>query len=407
MPGWVGAQATRRWASRTDTDRTAAFGARKTRAMAFAVLGLAWLAGSITAHADSAQLLRIRTAAWEDRYRVVMDLDRPCDYEHKTYIAPHRVAINLIGATAPGLDLPAVDDPLLHRIRFNALSGPKAQVVLDLSAGYDYRTFTVPATAEKPFRVVCDVLRASPVDDQPPDRSWTVIIDPGHGGYDPGAVEKSLGLFEKEIVLDVSRRLKKELSRARNVEVHLTRSGDQPVKLSERIAVAHEVGADIFVSIHVNGCAYRSARGAEVFYLSLQGATSAASRELEALENSAETIEADPHLGDIAGLPFAVDLIQTDTLLRSSLLAEVILDALGESRLAAARGVKQANFAVLRSCRVPSALVELGFITNPEDARQLASSAHRQALAETIARGLLDYRHDYARQVGTLSEIER
>lgn len=376
-------------------------------ATAWLALCLISLAGLSPASADPAQLLRIRTAAWEDRYRVVLDLDGPCEYAHKTYVAPHRVAVNLIGVTAPGLTLPRVEDPLLHRIRFNALSGPTAQVVLDLTAGYDYRTFTVPATAEKPFRVVVDLLRAPPVDDQPPDRPWTVIIDPGHGGYDPGAVEKRLGLTEKEIVLDVSRRLEEVLRRAPNIDVHLTRSGDRPVKLSERITAAHEEGADIFVSIHVNGCAHRSARGAEVFYLSLQGATSAASRELEALENSAETIEADPHLGEIAGLPFAVDLIQTDTLLRSSLLAEVILDALGESRLAAARGVKQANFAVLRSCRVPSALVELGFITNPDDARQLASASHRQALAETIARGLLDYRHHYARQVGSLSEIER
>jgi len=367
--------------------------------------------GGAAAQADAdarpSQLVRIRVAAWEDRYRVVLDLDRPCSYEHKTYVGPHRVAINLANTVAPGLLLPAAADPLLHRIRFNPLAGPTAQVVLDLTAGHEYRTFTVPASGEKPFRVVCDLLRSPAVDDQPPNRPWTVVIDPGHGGYDPGAVEKQLGLTEKEIVLDVSRRLKQELERAPHVDVRLTRSGDRAVKLAERVHTTHDAGADLFVSIHVNGCPHRSARGAEVFYLSLQGATSAASRELEALENSAETINIDLHLGEIANLPFAVDLIQTDTLLRSSLLAEVILDALGESGLAAVRGVKQANFAVLRSCRVPSALVELGFITNPEDARQLASSAHRQALAETIARGLLDYRHHYARQVGTLSEYNR
>lgn len=367
----------------------------------FLVMTCAGLSSVSTAAAQN-RLLRVRTGPWPGHFRVVLDLDRPCDFIHKTYTDPHRIAINLPGTTAPDLRLPTVSDPLLHRIRFNALSGPKGQIVLDLTAAHEYKIFTLPAGDGAPFRIVCDIMRPShqPSED-PPDRPWTVVIDPGHGGRDPGASNHRFDLFEKNVVLDVSRRLQKELEKADDIVVHLTRESDRAIPLRDRVKIARGDRADVFVSIHVNGCPHRSARGAEVFYLSLKGATNTAAAELEDLENSAESIRDDPILGEIAEFPFATDLVMTDTMRRSSLLAEVTLEILGASRLTSTRGVKQANFAVLRSCGIPSALIELGFISNPEDARLLASSGHRQSLAETIARGLLEYRKRYARQVGS------
>ena len=182
--------------------------------------------------------------------------------------------------------------------------------------------------------------------------------------------------------------------------LHATRETDQLIGLRDRVTRGEDLDGDVFVSVHVNGCRDRGARGAEVFFLSLRGASDAATRELASLENSAVPSE-DPMLREIADLPFAVDLIQTDTIQRSSLLSEAVLATLGDSGLAAARGVKQANFAVLRSCRMPSTLIELGFISNPGDAKQLAKASHRQALAETIANGLLEFRRQYARGTGT------
>jgi N-acetylmuramoyl-L-alanine amidase len=347
--------------------------------------------------AHGAALLGVRIASHEDRLRVVMDLSAEATFQEQVLQNPHRIAINIADTRGRGLILPRVEDWMVERIRFNQLRGPTAQVVLDLTCAPSFDVFMLPAYEEKPFRIVCDVLRAADrAAGPPPERNWVVVIDPGHGGRDPGAVSRQPRLSEKEVVLDVARRLSQTLSAEPGVEVRLTRDRDTTLRLRDRVARAAELGGDIFLSIHVNGCAARSARGAEVYYLSLKGATTAASRELEALENT-EDVSQDPMLGEIAALPFAVDLLQTDTILRSSLLAECVLDALGESRLAAARGVKQANFAVLRSCRVPSALVELGFISNPSDARQLASQSHRQALARTIAGGLLEYRRRYAR----------
>jgi N-acetylmuramoyl-L-alanine amidase len=202
---------------------------------------------------------------------------------------------------------------------------------------------------------------------------------------------------EKDIVLDVGRRLFDRLAEEPGITPQLTRSKDVFVNLSARARRAETARADLFVSVHVNGYRSRAPKGAEVFFLSLDGATDVAERELESLENAAVGEGADPVLGEIAELPFAVDLLKTDTVMRSSLLAESILNQLVHGDLAASRGVKQANFVVLRSCRVPSALVEVGFASNPEDAARLASETHRQALAEAITKGILEFRARYAR----------
>jgi N-acetylmuramoyl-L-alanine amidase len=252
-----------------------------------------------------------------------------------------------------------------------------------------------PATPAPQVTQAAPVVRDAPVSPPEGPQPWVVVIDPGHGGRDPGAMHHQLS--EKDIVFDVSQRLVARLNKEPGVKAHLTRERDVLMNLTKRVRKAEAVAADIFISVHVNGCPAQSARGAEVFYLSLKGADDVETRELATLENQARAEGEDPLLGEIAELPFAVDLIQTDTLRRSSLLAEAILDALCSEGLGASRGVKQANFVVLRSCRVPSALVELGFLSNPADAKNLKSAQHRQLLADRIAAGLLEYRGRYAR----------
>ncbi len=362
--------------------------------------GMRFLALVLTAvlvgPASAVRLDEIRFSSNEDRFRLVLDLSGETSFRERLFEDPYRIAINLAQTSAANLTLPEVEDWMVEGIRFNQLRGATAQIVLDVSEEPSYDVFALPAEDGRPDRVVCDVYRQRDRGSARGPDEWVVVIDPGHGGRDPGVVSREPALLEKDVVLDVSKRLRDALEREPGVRARLTREQDVRLGLRDRVVRAQAMSGDVFVSIHVNGCPSHSARGAEVFFLSLQGASGAAASELAQLENSADPT-LDPMLGEIADLPFAVDLLQTDTILRSSLLAEVMLEALGNSRLAAARGVKQANFAVLRSCRLPSALVELGFITNPEDARQLRSSSHRQALAETLARGLLEFRHRYAR----------
>ncbi len=371
-----------------------------------AILLLVFATGSFlsTAAARTIELEQIRIASWEDRFRLVLDLSGQVDPINRLVDNPDRIAINLPRTASEGIVPPAVKDWMVKKIRINHLKKNKTtQVVLDLTEEPSYRVFSLPAESGKPFRVVCDVFRQRRSEVQPESSPWVVVIDPGHGGIDPGTLDQSGKLMEKDIVLDVAKQLRAILERVDGIKVILTRERDKTCRLRQRAAVIRESNGDLFVSIHVNGWPTRAVKGAEVFFLSPKGATSAASKELEALENAADDIAEDNVLSEIGELPFAVDLIQTDTILRSSHLAETLLDELGKSGLAATRGIKQANFVVLRSTQIPSALIELGFITNPNDSRRLGTAKHRKALAETIARGLLEYQRKFGRQAHATS----
>ncbi len=246
---------------------------------------------------------------------------------------------------------------------------------------------------------------AFPVVEEPaPRRSgkWRIAIDPGHGGADPGA--KRPGIQEKEIVLDVARRVARILNATDDFDARLTRTDDRRIGLRQRFAFAEKFDADAFVSIHVNAAKRKDAFGVEVFFLSLGGASDEASRELALLENEADpefVMEEDSLL---QGIPFSFDLRQSDTLLRSSRLAESVLDSFESSRLAASRGVKQAGFAVLKSFQVPSILVEVGFLSNPAEAKRLKDEEHRGRLAACIADGTIQYFQRFARSKATAQE---
>jgi len=341
------------------------------------------------------QLLRIRAAPWEDRFRIVLDLGDSVAYRSEVRTGPDRVVIEILSTVARGVPTPKLDEWMVTGLRVEDLPDTTARVEIELAQALHSEVFTVSPGDGRPFRVVCDIFRPKPSAPSPIG-AWTVFIDPGHGGRDPGAMQGKLR--EERITLDVARRLTATLNLEPGVTARLTRESDSGIGLQRRVRRAEEADADAFVSVHVNGCQDRSARGAEVFFLSLRGASDAATRDVERQENAAAEAADDSTQTTVAQLPFGADLLRTDTLRRSSLLAESILDALERSHLAASRGVKQANFVVLRSVRVPSALVEVGFLSNPGDAKRLASPEHRQALAETIAHGLLEYRARFARQ---------
>lgn len=221
-----------------------------------------------------------------------------------------------------------------------------------------------------------------------------VVIDAGHGGDDPGAIGP--GLREKDVCLDVARRLHKLLAGKRNLKAYLTRDRDVLIPLRKRMEMAEALGADLFVSIHVNASDSHNASGAEVFFLSVGAASDEASSELARLENNVDPASARLNEEGLREIPFTVSLRQSDTLLRSSRACEVILDVFAERHLARSRGVRQAGFAVLKSFEVPSILVELGFISSPDDRKALKSASHRQKLAEALADGIVEYFQKFA-----------
>jgi N-acetylmuramoyl-L-alanine amidase len=230
-----------------------------------------------------------------------------------------------------------------------------------------------------------------------------VIIDPGHGGKDEGATGKN-GVLEKEIVLDVSRRLGRLLE-AKHLDVILTRNADRFVPLEVRTARANDARGDLFVSIHANAASSQRVRGIETFFVSLE-ASDAASRQVADRENEAfgrggpAAPQFDPFLALLG------DMISTDHLAESNVFAKLAQAELANVDKISSRGVKQAPFVVLMGVQMPAALIEIGFLSNDRDAASLGSSAHRKQIAKALARAVVAFgkRYDARRGLASLAD---
>lgn len=234
--------------------------------------------------------------------------------------------------------------------------------------------------------------------DPPPPRSGEpdldlVVIDAGHGGPDYGA-EGPTGVLEKDVVLAVAQRLGPALERAGFRVLH-TRESDEFVSLPDRTELANRARAGLYLSIHANASEDRMVRGAEVYFLSLNASDDEA-RQVALTENRVfDRPGAAADSGDLVGSILG-DLIRTDHLRASSEVALAIqrqLDALpGESR-----GVKQAPFVVLMGVNMPAALLEIGFLTHPQEERKLASVGYQTAIADAVAAGVREVRQSRER----------
>lgn len=222
-----------------------------------------------------------------------------------------------------------------------------------------------------------------------------VVLDPGHGGHDPGAGAGELK--EKMLTLRLAQALRDELLKEGGIRVALTRDEDRYLMLAERSSVARRLKADLFLSIHADSVESADARGASVYVLSEKGSSEAAAR-IAARENRADMINgvALAQTSDSVGA-ILVDLSQRETIGASSELARLIARELrGRLRLRD-ETVQSAAFAVLKSPDLPSALFEAGYISNPEDQALLASTKGQQAFAEATARAIRVY---FARRSG-------
>jgi N-acetylmuramoyl-L-alanine amidase len=221
----------------------------------------------------------------------------------------------------------------------------------------------------------------------------TVVIDAGHGGEEEGARGPN-GTLEKNVTLTVARRLKAALEARLGVRVVLTRDGDQTVGLDERAAVANNNKADIFISLHANASVRSSASGAEVFYLSL------AEYGDEALRVARGESEALPVFGggtrDIEVILW--EMAQARYIEQSALLAQMIESSLRERVMMSPRAIQQAPFRVLVGANMPAVLIELGFITNPEQERLLTSDGFQSSLVQAVVDSLIRYRDARAKE---------
>lgn len=222
-------------------------------------------------------------------------------------------------------------------------------------------------------------------------RMLTVVLDPGHGGEDPGASGKN-GSREKDIVLAIAKRLKDKIEEFPNMRVMLTRDGDYFVPLGTRVDKARKVQADLFVSIHADAFVQPTARGSSVFVLSEKGASSSAARWLADKENLADTIGGvnvktqDRQLASVL-----LDLSTTAQINDSLRLGKSVLGEIGGINRLHKGSVEQAGFAVLKAPDIPSILIETAFISNPEEEAKLLDDGYQNQLADAIVKGIRRY----------------
>ncbi len=237
--------------------------------------------------------------------------------------------------------------------------------------------------------------KSDPSDDPAPSRFkmrrlLTVAIDPGHGGEDPGAIGAA-GSREKDVVLQIAKRLRAKIDAQPNMRAMMTRDADFFVPLNVRVQKARRVKADLFVSIHADAFVKPEARGASVFALSERGASSSAARWLANKENAADLIGGANLNKDAQVARVLLDLSTTAQINDSLRVGKAVLAEIGGMHQLHKPHVEQAGFAVLKAPDIPSILIETAFISNPEEERKLNDEAHQEQLANAILRGIRGY----------------
>jgi len=259
--------------------------------------------------------------------------------------------------------------------------GGSAYIPVESAAFISEKIFKLP---EKPvFSPGCYAIR-------------TVVIDPGHGGKDPGAIGR-YGTREKEVVLDISKRLKKRLE-AEGIRVYLTRDKDVFVPLYERAKIAKNKDADLFISVHANASRHRRASGFEVYYLS--EATDDNARALAAAENASLEFEESDISEEKSSMTTVWDMTLTENRRQSKDLAYYICNITSDSLGMHNRGVKGARFAVLRGAIMPAVLIEAGFLTNRREESNLKQTSFRDKIASAVSRSIVKYKKEYERTDG-------
>ena len=358
---------------------------------------LAFLGMLASGFACAAEVHEVRLWRAPDHTRIVFDLTAPAEHKLIVLDNPSRIVLDLADTRlrADLAQLPLENTPVAQ-VRSGVRDGHDLQVVLDISAAVDPRSFSLRANEQAGDRLVLDLYdKSSPVASvkksvtQSARRNIVIAIDAGHGGEDPGAIGPHRQR-EKDVVLAISRELQRLFAADSGFEPTLIRTGDYYISL--RRDLARERQADLFISIHADAFRRTEANGASVYALSTSGATSTAARYLAQRENAADLVGG-VRLSDkddvLAGV--LADLSMTSTLDTSLKLGDRVLRHMDSvTRLHKTR-VEQAGFAVLKSPDIPSILVETGFISNPGEARKLSTASHQKKIAVAIHRGIRDW----------------
>jgi N-acetylmuramoyl-L-alanine amidase len=356
-----------------------------------------------------------RAVGDDSRTRFVMDLSGEAAFTVFPLDEPDRIVIDLPDV---GFALPKEAEHevrgLVSAFRYGQISAGKSRVVLDLKQPVSVdKSFVLPPADGQPAKLVVDLVPTSraafaqavrlyrdhekeaiaaarPMTPAPSDGRLRIVLDPGHGGIDSGAIAKS-GILEKNVVLAFAQQLQQKLDASGRYEVLMTRSDDSFISLGGRVAFARSHHADLFVSIHADSFWGGDVRGATIYTLSEKASDRMAAQIAES-ENKSDILagvavpEDTTEVSDIL-----IDLARRETKNFSVVFARNMIKELGPKVRFFKHPHQQAGFMVLKAPDVPSALVELGYLSNPEDEKLLTSPAWRETTAEAMARAIDTY----------------
>lgn len=356
---------------------------------------------SLPLFAFSAELKDVRFWDSPTQTRVVFDLSDAIDHSLFTLKSPNRVVIDIPNITLKS-DFPKIDSKSspIKNIRLGVRNGKDLRIVFDMNQDIKPNTLVLSPNEMYGYRLVVDFEKEDSIGDlinkrirkmTEGNRDIIIAIDAGHGGEDPGAIGPK-GTYEKDVVLAISKEIKKEIDRHQGYQAILTRTGDYFIPLRKRIEIVRKSKADLMISVHADAFHSPQPNGASVFVLSQNGATSEMARWLSNKENNADLIggmesvsvtDKDNQLASVL-----LDLSMTSSINTGIGVGDKILREMGTITRLHKKQVEQAGFMVLKSPDVPSLLVETGFISNPGEERKLKDPAFRRNLAQKIFKGI-------------------
>ncbi len=389
-------------------------------------------------------IVAVRTWPADDYTRITLEHDGNVHAKHFLLANPDRLVVDVDGTELNATLKELIskiqpDDPYIQQVRVGQLNPKTVRLVFDLKTAVNPQVFSLAPIDKYKHRLVLDLYPKEPLDpiaalimkgewkndpepvqvaastpkksiiDAPSrktslseeplkdaekmqlKRMVTIVVDPGHGGEDSGAIG-ARGSKEKDVVLAIGKRLKAKIEQQPNMRVVMTRNADFFVPLGTRVQKARAVQADLFISIHADAFVQPTARGSSVFVLSEKGASSTAARWLAKRENAADLIggvNIKKHDRQLASV--LLDLSTTAQIKNSMKLGNAVLNEMGGINRLHKGSVEQAAFAVLKAPDIPSILVETAFISNPEEEAKLNNDAHQENIANAILNGVKKY----------------
>jgi len=355
---------------------------------------------------SAALITDIRFWSAPDHTRVVLDLTDQVQYEGSSLEKPPQYHLELKGVNLFTKKREMqVNDPYLSKIILSNIEKDKVKLIFHQKKPLNINVFLLNPYLDKPPRLVIDLVDLAQEKKEEEERqrqkevrpkgTKTVALDPGHGGEDPGAMGPRKTM-EKDIVLTIGEKLIRQFNQNKEIQAFLTRKGDYFIPLEQRIKIAREYGADIFISLHTDGSFNPQARGSSIYCISLSGATDEAARVLADKENMSNilggaslrpaSITKDPNLNQIL-----LDLMQNNSMKESFRFAETFLKVIKTVNHLKFPSYRQANFIVLRAPDIPSTLVEIAYITNNGDERLLNQNDFQEKMAKAIFTSIKKY----------------